>query len=71
VLGKSHLIQREIRRMGILLFVLVVILIATFGFWDTLAAMMGAALLFLLIGVVGVAILGLGGAMLLGKKRKG
>jgi len=57
--------------MGILLFVLVVILIATFGFWDTLAAMMGAALLFLLIGVVGVAILGLGGAMLLGKKRKG
>jgi hypothetical protein len=57
--------------MGILLFVLVVVLIATFGFWDTLAAIVGAALMFVLVALVGLAILGIGGAMLLAKKRGG
>ncbi len=40
--------------MGLLLFFLVVVLIATFGFWDTLAALMGAALLVVLIVLLGV-----------------
>jgi len=55
--------------MGILLFFLIVVLIATFGFWDTLAAMLGAALMVILAIGVGGAILVVGGFMFLKKGR--
>jgi hypothetical protein len=55
--------------MPILLFVLLVVLIAAFGFWDTLAAILGAAFLVVLVIILAVAALGLGGYILL--KRKG
>ncbi|MEX2529971.1 MAG: hypothetical protein WD960_04295 [Gemmatimonadota bacterium] len=56
--------------MPILLFVLLVILVATFGFWDTLAAIFGAALLAVLVVLLGVAAVGLGGYLLI-KRRAG
>jgi hypothetical protein len=45
--------------MGILLFVLLVVLIATFGFWDTLAAILGATVLVVLAVLVGLGALAL------------
>jgi hypothetical protein len=51
--------------MSILLFILLVILVATFGFWDTLAAIFGAALLMVLVVILGIAALGLAGYLLL------
>lgn len=56
--------------MGLLLFVLLVVLVATVGFWDTLAAIVGAAALMVLAVLTGVALLILGGMMVL-KRRKG
>ncbi|MEX2527608.1 MAG: hypothetical protein WEA09_08210 [Gemmatimonadota bacterium] len=53
--------------MGMLLFVLLVVLVATVGFWDTLAAIVGAAALLVLAVVTGVGVLTLGGMMLLRK----
>lgn len=55
--------------MGILLFFLIVVLIATFGFWDTLAAILGAAVVVVLAIGVGVAVLVVGGFMFLKKGR--
>ncbi len=55
--------------MPILLFILLVVLVATFGFWDTLAAIFGAAILAVLVVILGIAALGLGGYLLV--KRKG
>jgi hypothetical protein len=55
--------------MGILLFFLIVVLIATFGFWDTLAAMLGAVLMVILAIGVGIAVLVVGGLMFLKKGR--
>jgi len=56
--------------MSILLFVLLVVLIATFGFWDTLAALLGAAALVVLAVVLGVAAVGVA-AMLFMKRARG
>jgi hypothetical protein len=55
--------------MGLLLFVLLVVLIATFGLWDTLAAIMGAAALVALAIILGVAVVGLAAALFLRRLR--
>ncbi len=57
--------------MGILLFFLIVVLIATFGFWDTLAALMGAALMVVLVVVLGLGVLALGATLALRRMRGG
>ena len=57
--------------MPILLFVLLVILVATFGFWDTLAAIFGAALLAALVVILGIAPLVLGGYFFIKRKAGG
>lgn len=54
-----------------LLFILLVVLIAAFGFWDTLAAIFGAALLLILVIVLAIATLGLGGYLFLKRSRGG
>jgi len=56
--------------MSILLFILLVVLIATFGFWDTLAAVLGAAALVVLAVVLGIAAAGVA-AMIFLKRAKG
>lgn len=56
--------------MSILLFILLVVLIATFGFWDTLAAAMGAAALVVLAVVLGIAAAGVA-VMIFLKRAKG
>jgi len=56
--------------MSILLFVLLVVLIATFGFWDTLAALLGAAALVVLAVVLGVAAVAVA-AMIFMKRARG
>lgn len=48
--------------MPLLLFVLLVVLVATLGFWDALAAIMGAAVLAVLVVLLGVGLLA-GGAV--------
>ena len=57
--------------MGILLFVLLVVLVATVGFWDTLVAIVGAAALVGLAVLAGVAFLVIGGMMILKGGRRG
>jgi hypothetical protein len=54
-----------------LLFILLVVLIAAFGFWDTLAAIFGAALLVVLVIVLAIGTLGLGGYLFLKRGRDG
>jgi len=56
--------------ISILFFILLVVLIATFGFWDTLAAVLGAAALIVLAVVLGVAAAGVA-AMIFLKREKG
>jgi len=56
--------------MSILLFILLVVLVATFGFWDTLAAVLGAAALVVLAVVLGVVSVGVA-AMIFLKRTKG
>lgn len=51
--------------MGMLLFVLLVALMATVGFWDTLEAVVGAAVLMALAVLTGIVFLVLGGIVLL------
>jgi hypothetical protein len=55
--------------MGILLFVLLVVLVATVGFWDALAALLGAAVMIVLAVVVGIAALGAGAYLLIKRGR--
>jgi hypothetical protein len=57
--------------MPILLFILLVVLVATFGFWDTLAAIFGAALLAVLVVVLGVAAIAMGGYLMVKRKAGG
>lgn len=54
--------------MGILFFVLLVVLVATVGFWDTLAALLGAAGIIVLLVVLGVALAAAGGYAWLKRK---
>ncbi len=53
--------------MGFVIFILLVILIATVGFWDALAAIMGAAVLMVVVVLLGIGLLALGGYMMLRK----
>lgn len=55
--------------MGVLMFILLVILIAMFGFWDTLAAILGATLMIILLVVLAAAILGLAGVLFSRRRR--
>lgn len=55
--------------MGILLFVLLAALVATYGFWDTLSALLGAAGIIVLVVVLAGAALGIGAYSML--KRRG
>lgn len=57
--------------MGLLLFILLVVLIAAFGFWDTLAAILGAAVMVVLMVLIGAAALGIAGYMVLKRNRPG
>ncbi len=57
--------------MPILLFVLLVILIAIFGFWDTLAAILGAAVMVALAVLVGLGFLVALGLVVSGRMRAG
>ncbi len=54
--------------MGILLFVLLVVLVATLGFWETLSALLGAVGVIVLLVVLGVAIAAAGGYAWLKRK---
>lgn len=49
--------------MGLFLFILLVVLIAAFGFWDTLAAILGATLMVILMVLIAAVILAIGGYM--------
>lgn len=55
--------------MGFLLVVLLAALVATYGFWDTLSAVLGAAGIIVLVVVLAGAALGIGAYSVL--KRRG
>lgn len=57
--------------MPILLFVLLVILIAMFGFWDTLTAILGAAVMVVLAILVGLGFLVVLAFLAMGRMRAG
>jgi hypothetical protein len=56
--------------MPLLLFVLLAVLIAQFGFWDTFQGVLGAAAMLVLLVVLLAALAGLGGWYLLGRLRR-
>jgi len=55
--------------VGLLLFILFVILIAQIGFWDTLGAMIGGVLMFVLVIVVSLSILAVAAFLLVSRAR--
>lgn len=55
--------------MGALLFVLLAALVATYGFWDTLSALLGAMGILVLVVLLAGAAVGVGGYIML--KRRG
>jgi hypothetical protein len=55
--------------MPILVFVILVILIAQLGFWDTLAAVLGAGVMFILLVLLAAALLVLVGMLLMRRMR--
>jgi hypothetical protein len=55
--------------MGILVIILLVLLVATVGFWDTLAALAGAALLTVVAVLLTLGVLALGGYLLFTRSR--
>jgi hypothetical protein len=55
--------------MPILVFVILVILIAQIGFWDTLAAVIGAGVMFVLLVLLAAALLALVGILLMRRMR--
>lgn len=57
--------------MPILLFLLIVILIVQIGFWDTLAALLGAAAVLVLAFVILLAIAGVAGYLLVRRAGRG
>jgi hypothetical protein len=56
--------------MPLVLFLLLVILIAQFGFWDTFQGVLGAAAMVVLLVLLLVAIIGLGGWYALQRLRR-
>lgn len=57
--------------MGLFLFILLVVLIAAFGFWDTLAAILGATLMVILMVLLAAVILAMAGYMTYRRARPG
>lgn len=57
--------------MPVLAIILLAILIASFGFWDTLQALLGAVGVFVLIAILAVAAVAAGASALLRKGRRG
>ncbi len=51
--------------MGLLFFILLILLIAHVGFWNTLGAILGAAIMFVLLFGLGIAAIVVGGILLL------
>lgn len=56
--------------MPLVLFVLIVVLIAHIGFWDTLAAILGAAAMIALLVLLALAALALAAALVLRRLRR-
>jgi UPF0716 family protein affecting phage T7 exclusion len=56
--------------MPILLFVILVILIAQLGFWDTFSAILGGVAMIVLFVLLGIALVALAGVLLLRKLRR-
>ncbi len=56
--------------MPIILFVLLVVLIAQFGFWDTLQGVLGAAAMLTLLVALAGSLVGLGGWYALRRLRR-
>ena len=56
--------------MGALLFVLLAALVATYGFWDTVSALLGAMGILVLVVLLAGAALGVGGYIMF-KRRSG
>ncbi len=52
--------------MPLLFFILIVILIAQVGFWNTLGAILGAAAMMVLLAIIIVAVVVIGGFMVVG-----
>lgn len=57
--------------MGIFIFILLVVLIAAFGFWDTLAAILGATLMVILMILIVAVMLAMAGYMAYRRSRPG
>jgi hypothetical protein len=57
--------------MPIILFVILVILIAQIGFWDTFAAILGGVAMIVLFVILAIALVVLAGVLLLRKLRRG
>ena len=55
--------------MPILFFILLIILIAQFGFWNTLSAVLGAVAMLVLLGIIIVALLAVGGYLAIKRMR--
>lgn len=53
--------------MPLLFFILLVVLIAQVGFWNTLGATLGAAAMMVLLIVIIVAVVAIGGFMVVGR----
>jgi hypothetical protein len=56
--------------MPIILFVILVILIAQIGFWDTFAAILGGAAMLVLFVLLALALVALAGGLLLRRLRR-
>ena len=56
--------------MGFLFLVLIVLLIAQIGFWNALGAILGAVAMVILLAILGVAVLIVGGVLLVAASLK-
>ena len=56
--------------MPILLFIILVILIAQIGFWDTFAAILGGAAMLVLFALLAIALVALAGMLLVRRLRR-
>jgi hypothetical protein len=57
--------------MPIILFIVLVILIAQIGFWDTFAAILGGVAMIVLFVILAIALVVLAGVLLLRRLRRG
>lgn len=57
--------------MPIILFIILVILIAQIGFWDTFAAILGGVAMIVLFVILAIALVVLAGVLLLRRLRRG